>query len=99
MPVCQQCHSSWSWKETIKKWFSLKNSMACPHCGATQYATARTRKVTSLMNFIAITVIMTMNLFLGPSIMVVIALLLLFPLHLAIYPYILTLSNDEEPLW
>ena len=99
MPVCTNCNNSWSWIEVVKKSFILKNSLTCLHCGAEQYPTARTKKMTSLISFCGLTLIMGMNIFLGPSWVFFFALLLLFLIFLATYPFILKLSNKEEPLW
>ena len=99
MPVCMNCNKTWSWKEVVKKSFTLKNSITCSHCGEEQYPTSRTKKMTSLISFGGLTIIMGMNIFLGPSWLFFFALLLLYPIFIATYPFILKLSNIEELLW
>lgn len=99
MPVCQNCKRTWSWKQTFKKSFTLNHSMICDYCGAKQYVTTRTRKTSSMITFVTLPVIMLMNFFWGPSFIFVLALVVLIPIYLGIYPFFVELSNQEEPLW
>lgn len=99
MPVCQNCHYKWSWKETFKRSFTFGNAMICPHCEEKQYLSARLRKRSTIIPFMIISIIMLCNLFFGPSYFYVITLISLLPLFFGIYPFFVELSNEEEPLF
>ncbi|WP_373896311.1 TIGR04104 family putative zinc finger protein [Virgibacillus sp. CBA3643] len=100
MPVCQNCHNKWSWKQTFKRSFtSTLDGMTCPYCEEKQYLTSRVRKGSTIIPFIIITLIMLSNLFFGPSFVFFFALLGLIPLFFGIYPFFVELSNKEEALW
>lgn len=99
MPICQRCGEQWTWKQTVKKTFLAAGGMNCPHCHKKQYYTSRFRKMSSFVPFIIITIIMLCNLFFGPSIVCVIALIAAIPLLIIIYPFVVELSSEEEPLW
>ena len=99
MPTCQNCHTAWSWKQTFKKSFTLNTAMICPYCGENQYVTSRTRKTSSMITSITLAVIMLLNVFWGPSLIFVMALVASIPIYLGSYPFLVELSNQEEPLW
>lgn len=44
MPICQNCHKQWSWKQTVKKMFTLDTGMICPNCGKKQLLTTQSKK-------------------------------------------------------
>ncbi|MBS8266445.1 hypothetical protein DYI25_18655 [Mesobacillus boroniphilus] len=54
MPTCQNCHSTWSWKKTFKKAFTLNNAILCPDSGEKQYLTTHTRKTSSMFTSITL---------------------------------------------
>lgn len=99
MPICQNCHNQWSWSHTFKKSFNLGGGMACSFCGEKQYYSARFRKKSTIIPFIMIALIMIANLFFGPALIFVFAILGLLPLVLMINPFFVELSNKEEPLF
>ncbi len=99
MPTCQNCNRTWTWKQTFKKSFTLGSAIICPYCGANQYVTTRTRKISSMITTITIAVIMLMNVLFGPSLLFFVALIAATPTYLGIYPYLVELTNQEEPLW
>ncbi|KAB8138525.1 hypothetical protein F9U64_04435 [Gracilibacillus oryzae] len=98
MPVCQICHKTWSWKQTIKKSFTLDTGMNCPYCGEKQYVTTKTRKITALITF-AVPVIMLVNLFFGASLVFLFLLIGVVFLFFGTYPFYMKLSNEEETIW
>ncbi len=99
MPTCQHCRHQWSWKQSFKKSFTLGTGMTCPYCGEKQYLAARTRKRNTIFPLIIVTLIMLGNLFFGPSSVFLFALLGFIPLFFGIYPFLIELSNEEEPLF
>ncbi|WP_438310651.1 TIGR04104 family putative zinc finger protein [Sporosarcina sp. FA9] len=99
MPTCQNCHNKWSWKQTFKKSFKFIGGMTCPYCSEQQYLTARMRKRSTLIPLIIVPLILLGNIFFGPFLLSLIALLGLLPLFFIINPFIVELSNKEEPLF
>lgn len=98
MPVCNNCQHKWSWKGTFKRSFTLGVGMMCPNCNEMQYYSARFRKRSSMVPFL-IPLLLTVNLFLGPSYLILILLLAFLPVYLILFPFFVELSNDEEALF
>ena len=98
MPICKNCHEKWSWKQTLKKSFTLGGGMKCPHCNEMQYYSSRFRKRSTIIPFAIVALIMFSNLIFGPSYILVLSLIVLIPLCLGIYPFFVELSNEEEPI-
>ena len=99
MPTCQNCQNEWTWKQTFKKQFNLMGEMTCPYCEEKQYYSARMRKRSGIIPFIIIAIIMTGNLFFGPSVIAFIALVAFLPVYFAVIPFFIELANEEEPLF
>lgn len=97
MPVCKRCEKKWSWKQTIKYSVTLSVKMNCPHCGEVQYNTARSRKRSTIVGGILISTIMLCNIFFGPSYIFLMMLISLIPLWIIVFPFMMELSNEEEP--
>ncbi|WP_010530215.1 TIGR04104 family putative zinc finger protein [Lentibacillus jeotgali] len=95
MPICQSCGKRWTWKQTIKTIFKLK----CPYCGEKQYESASSRIRSGVFWLIPL-VILPINAGFGFSVgtALFIAIILVF-IILGLYPFILKLSNEEEPYW
>ncbi|MGK7377923.1 TIGR04104 family putative zinc finger protein [Planococcus sp. 1R117A] len=99
MPKCTYCDLQWSWKQTIKKMFTLNNKLECPVCGKTQYISRKSKKRLSLLN-IAILLPLLLNVFASTNPLFIIALIFsLFLLSLAIMPFLTIFSDKEEPMW
>jgi CXXC-20-CXXC protein len=99
LPTCQHCHRNWTWKQTVKKSFTLSNQMTCPFCGEKQYISSKTRKRSGLLSFIP-PLTMLITLLFDTSIFLTISMLIGSGLALiGIYPFMIELSNKEEPLW
>lgn len=95
MPICQNCKKEWTWKQTIKTLFRLK----CPYCGRKQYESASSKKRGSLFGIIPVFVL-PINMFLDfPWWMVLVITIPLVVAIWSVYPYMIELSNEEEPLW
>lgn len=98
MPTCQNCDREWSWKQTFKKMFTLDVSMECPHCGEKQYYTKRARKRIAVLTFLNLFIIL-LNLF-DISPYLVLGIFFVFCLSaIGILPFLIELSNEEEPPW
>ncbi|RPF53891.1 TIGR04104 family putative zinc finger protein [Aquisalibacillus elongatus] len=100
MPKCQNCDQQWSYKQTVKKSFTLDTGMPCPYCERKQYPTAKTRKKASLLNFVPLLSLLLPVFWNDISGWVVLGLLLGSSIFLmSVYPVMLKLSNEEEGLW
>jgi len=99
MTICQKCQHKWSWKEGIKNAYTFKMKMKCPHCGGNQYMSAKARK--KAINFtMVLQLIWLLPVFLGaPTILQAVAICFALILCVILTPFLLELSNEEEPLW
>lgn len=96
MPICQKCGKKWTWHQTIKTLFKLK----CPYCDTKQYESASSRVRSGMLMYIPFGVIFLINILLDVSIgLGIFIVMVLFTSMFALYPFILTLSNEREPLW
>lgn len=98
MPTCQHCLHKWTWKQTIKKSFTLGVGMKCPYCHEMQYYSTRFRKKSSMVSFL-VPLLLAFNFLFGPSYLILIALLAFLPLYTIIVPFFVELTNEEEPLF
>lgn len=96
MPVCANCQKRWTWGQTIKTLFRLK----CPYCGKKQYETAASRQKNGMFGvvlpLIFLPIIIAFNIPIGTTLVFVI---LVSGILLAVYPFFLKLSNEEEPFF
>lgn len=93
MPTCQSCGEKWTWKQTIKTLFRLK----CPYCGKRQYESASSRKKSGLFVLISL-VLVPINAWLDFSIGIALILISIITIIIiGLLPFILKLSNKEEP--
>ncbi|WP_010093869.1 TIGR04104 family putative zinc finger protein [Ornithinibacillus scapharcae] len=96
MPICQKCEEKWNWIQTIKTLFRLK----CPYCKQKQYESASSRVRSGMVTLTFLVVILPLNSLLDVSFgMGLVIGIIMVILILALYPFILTLSNEEEPYW
>ena len=96
MPVCQNCHQKWTWKQTFKKSFTLDNGMYCPYCEKKQYITKASRVRSALILFLPITLLNVWNLSFGPSMIILYIWIILIPLVIGLYPFWVELSSTEK---
>lgn len=100
MPTCQNCGHTWTWKTTFKKSFTLATGMKCPACGQMQYATRKSRKQMSLLNFIPAPLLILSAFFFDLSITTLLLIAIpLFAVVLFVYPLLYEFSNEEESMW
>lgn len=97
MPVCQSCGKEWTWKQTMKTLFKLK----CPYCGEKQYESAKSRMKNSMISVLLISIVMLpVSVLLDLSLVTTVTLSFLAAVILfSVYPFVLKLSNEEEPYW
>jgi len=99
MPICQNCHEQWNWKQTVKKMFTLATGIKCPYCEKTQFLTTRSRKRSSITAFFA-PLIMLLGILIDLSPVITLMLLAAsFFAAIAVYPFLIELTDEEEPLW
>lgn len=99
MPICQNCHKQWSWKQTVKKMFTLDTGMICPYCGKKQFLTTESKKRAGLTNFLTPLVMLLGVLFDLSLTTILILLAVSFFVVIASYPFLVELAEEEEPLW
>ena len=99
MPICKNCRNNWSWKQTVKKMFTLDTGMKCPYCGENQYQTQKSKKRTSILNSIVLLPLL-LNIFFDIPIVMLLSLFpVLFIIVISLSPFIMHLSNKEEFLF
>jgi len=93
MPICQKCEHKWTWKESMKSLFRLK----CPNCEEKQFQSAKSKKKTSILSIVPISIIFLVNVFSSLSFGSGAILLIVFlGAMFGLYPFLLQLSNEEE---
>ena len=96
MPNCQSCCQKWSWKQTMKRYFTLNSGMICPYCEEKQYQTRKSKKKAGVLNFFVLLPLL-LNSFLDIPLVVLLSLFpALFVLIMSLNPLLLQLSSKEE---
>ncbi|WP_367281336.1 TIGR04104 family putative zinc finger protein [Planococcus shenhongbingii] len=99
VPKCTNCKSQWSWKQTIRKTFTLKSKLDCPVCGKSQYISGKSRKKLGALNLV-ILLPLFFNVYMSTNpLLVITAIFTLFFITLVFIPFLTKLSDKEEPLW
>ncbi|AXI00938.1 hypothetical protein DV702_15205 [Sporosarcina sp. PTS2304] len=96
MPNCENCHSKWSWKQTIKKTFTLDPAMTCPYCGERQYQTQKSKTINAFLTPIVLLPLLLKIFFDIPGAILLSLFPTLFVIVLLIYPFLIKLSSKEE---
>lgn len=99
MPTCQNCGSTWTWKESIKASWKISGSMSCPHCQSHQYATAKSRQRMTLINWLILIPLPIAAIIDLPLFSTISMMLVLFAVAMSLIPKSLDLSNKREPMW
>ncbi|SDJ80053.1 TIGR04104 family putative zinc finger protein [Sediminibacillus albus] len=94
MPTCQNCGKEWTWKQTVKSVFKLH----CPYCGKKQYETASSRRRGGMVALLPL-LVLPANAVMDFGWAFIPALVVIACVIFIIYPFLLKLSNEEEPLW
>lgn len=99
MPVCQNCQQTWSYRETLRKSFTLSMSMTCPHCGAKQYLTPESKKKSGMLSLI-VPFIVFIPVFFDVSVLFMAGIYIIVLILLTgMLPFLMKLSSKEEPYW
>ncbi|MGM0896539.1 MAG: TIGR04104 family putative zinc finger protein [Bacillota bacterium] len=99
MPICHNCHKQWSWKQTVKKMFTLDTGMICPYCGKKQFLTTQSKKRAGLVNFLTPLVMLLGVLLDLSSITILMLIIASGAVIIAAYPFLVEFSDEEQPLW
>lgn len=90
MPTCTHCASTWTWRETIKASMTTNDYMTCPHCQARHYQTTKSKKLSTMITLILLTIpFIASTLFDGSARIGLLLLLINTVIFLACYPFIL----------
>ncbi|WP_257348342.1 TIGR04104 family putative zinc finger protein [Pseudalkalibacillus decolorationis] len=98
MPICQNCNSKWTWKETIARMFLIRK-IKCPFCKQKQYLSAKARNNLSLLGILPLPLGIPLNSFGAPLLLIILIEVFLFSLVIAYMPLKMELSNENEPMW
>ena len=99
MPVCANCRHHWSFRETLRAVYTLKPTMTCPNCRKEQHLTAASRKRGALMPFLVV-IPMLINVFFDLNWLAVIGeMLMIAVIFNLVYPRLIDLTEEEEPIW
>jgi CXXC-20-CXXC protein len=97
MPICDNCHHRWSWKQTMKKTISLDPGLTCPYCGEVQYQTQRSKVKGGFLNGILILFPLIINTFIDiPGIYLLSLFPVIFILLMTLYPFTVEISGRGE---
>ena len=99
MPTCQSCEEKWSWLDSMKKILKCRKRMNCHHCGKVQYQSKSSMNKMSLFSLLPLFILpfnVTFNLSLVSTLLLGVPLLIL---AFSMNPFLLKLSNKDEPLW
>ncbi len=95
MPTCENCHNKWTWKETVKKTFTLFGKMTCPYCGETQYITQKSKMKNSFPTMLVLSPLLLNIFFDIPGVILLSLFPVLFIIVLLIYPFLVEISNTD----
>ncbi|MGM9931769.1 TIGR04104 family putative zinc finger protein [Pradoshia sp.] len=99
MPTCKACGNSWTWSSSLKAILSFRQSMICPYCQKSQYQSQSSRFRTSFITMIPLLLLPFFILFqLSITVTLLIELAILI-IILFVLPFVLILSNHDEPMW
>lgn len=96
MPICQNCHQQWKWKQTVKKMFTLDTGMICPYCGKKQFLTSEAKKRNNIVIFFTPLIMLIGLIFSIPPEITLVLIVLNFFVIISVYPLMINLANDED---
>ncbi|MFD1030153.1 TIGR04104 family putative zinc finger protein [Metaplanococcus flavidus] len=100
MPHCENCNHQWAWGTALRKSFTLGEGMECPECGRTQYLTKQSKKRMGIANFFPAPILIFSGMLFDVDIATILALaLVLFAAFMMTYPYMMELTDENEPMW
>ncbi|WP_066191957.1 TIGR04104 family putative zinc finger protein [Gracilibacillus timonensis] len=95
MPTCPSCQSKWNWKQTMKAWMTFDHGLCCPICHQKQFPTRKTRTYSFFLSIIP-SMALVLLLFDVPARWAISYLIISALIVLMIYPFTLTLTEDEK---
>lgn len=99
MPTCQSCEKQWSWFDTIKQLLRLRTRMKCHQCREFQYQSQASRNKMSLVALLPMILTPVLLMFgLSKFYILLFDIVLIIGVFLTM-PFMLKLSNKDEPLW
>src|SRR5690625_5222496 len=100
MPTCKTCAARRTWFEPVRRAaFAFGGRMTGPYCGNEQYVSAQSRKWSSFsVLFVVVPIFINIVFDLSLATAFVLAVLTVF-IIIAVYPFFVTLANEEEPLF
>ncbi|PYZ96510.1 hypothetical protein CR205_12390 [Alteribacter lacisalsi] len=101
MPECRNCGQRWTWRQTMRRSLgSMNDGVTCLHCEGTQYVTRKSRiKGALCLGAIIIPIPIVRNMFPDlPDWTFVSLMAALMVLFISLYPYLISFSNENEPL-
>lgn len=96
IPICEKCHNKWTWKQTVKKTFSLYPKMTCPYCGEIQYQTMKSKGKSFFFNSIVLLPLLLNIFFDIPGVIILSLFPILFILMMLIFPFFVEISNRDQ---
>lgn len=97
MPTCENCHSRWRYKETIKKSFTLDPAMICSYCGEKQFQTQKSKvKVAFLTPITFLLWLIVQNVFAIPLAVTISIATIFIVIIILILPLLIELSSTEK---
>ena len=100
MPRCENCKHQWTWGLALRRSFTLGEGMECPECGKPQYLTKKSKKRMGIVNLFPAPILIFSGMLLDINISTVLALALaLFAAFLMTYPFMMELTDENEPMW
>ncbi len=95
MPICTNCNTWWTWKDTWKATFRLDTRFPCPYCQAIQFQSKNSRKKLVGFNFATLVPIL-LFLFDIPWYWIISLWASLFVCYIVTYPFLVELTSEEE---
>lgn len=84
----------------LRNSFTLGEGMECPECGKTQYLTKRSKTRMGIANLFPPPILLFSGMFFEIQVATVLALaLVLFAAFMMTYPYMMELSDENEPMF
>ncbi|WP_058307179.1 TIGR04104 family putative zinc finger protein [Gracilibacillus massiliensis] len=99
MPRCEHCQQQWTFKQSIKKSFTLVAGMSCPYCETDQYLTKKARRKTSMLNFLPAPSLLLPSIFGLQIYASILFFLVALTIMLVLYPNLMELTSNEETLF
>ncbi|WP_160842084.1 TIGR04104 family putative zinc finger protein [Halobacillus halophilus] len=99
MPVCRNCGNEWFWKDTQRLSIRRDRGAVCQFCGEKQFQSRKSMRKVSLFHLLP-SLVLPFALVMDVSIVSGLALLFTAEaVFLSAFPWMVELTNQEEPIW